>query len=590
MKKLQKFVKIGLPIIGSAVVAGAAVAAIALTSSHASSIKTNLTKLNQELKEEGFTKNLDNDLPSITSKWGQIALMPTYSKTVMDKFGAVYTPDGANTKPWPRLIANGVSEAKIKNGTVAKEDLLTFEQLIPNVLLARLIAEDTLDIPSYETVLTWIPEDPDHPESGGRWSNRLAEKYHPLTEWNDPDYRTEFNARATFYSAVNNDSSSQTTCSNVDQLLSAVLMNPWIYDSNAYNIGLNFEPAYSHVYNWDLSNNFFTTLPRGMFKYVNLTDTDKEEYQVWEQYGFALVLERNNLCVFNPLQLFGDRLQKDDESWDDRGADNNQFKCNVVLNLSKTLINAHQNSWLKYAAQKTSNTMVSTSKYGWNFAPTAEHKDLVIINSDLPGEYYQTETYDSDGFPQIGPSSRYDDGDPLNYGLATGSEELTYVVMSELTNNYSKANIWASNEIANIVQNTLDCIVDLNLISVPEDAGDDSITAKGSSDDLNGTCTINLNATTPSPYVDIATEVDITGFNETKSGLILSICLTVIFLLVLLFAVNKVYRNFHPKLTKDELKDIREINSANRLNRIRRTAEERASKEEAIASAGEKHV
>ena len=580
MTKLQKFLKIGLPIAGSVVVASGAVTAIALTTRHTSSINRNLTKLNQEVKEDGITKEIDYIMPSITSKWGQIALVPTYSDTVMEKFGAVYTPYGANTKPWPRLIANNVSADKIKTGNVDKSDLLTFEQLIPNVLLAHLIAEATIDIPSYETVLAWVTN-PDNP-SEGRWVNRLAEKYHPSTAWNIPDYRSEFNARAAIYSSANNDNDSQTTCKNVDQLLSSLLMNPWIYDSAAYNNGLEFEPAYSHVYSWDLSNNFLTTLPRGMFKYINLKDTNLQKYQVWEQYGFGLILERNNLCVLNPMELFGDWVETNDESWVNRnqwlGSGNDMFKCNVYLNLSKTLINKGQTSWNLYAGQRCENeALVPTAKYGWNFIPVNGDPLPLYIQSDSPNEYYKVVSY-TDGMPDIAPVSRYDSGDPLNYGLATDSENLTNIVMTDLTDDFSKADIWASNEVARIVDSTLECIIDLNLISLPQGEG---VIAKGSSDDLNGTCRINLNAADISSTTDIETDVDITGFNETKSGLILSICLTVIFLLVLFFAIRKVYRNYHPKLSKDELKNIREINSANRLNRIRRLAEERASKEEA---------
>ena len=595
MKKLHKFLKVGLPIIGTAVVGASAAVGIGLSVKKTSSKKLSSSNkiLNAQAEDQGISAQINTHLPSICSKWGTIALVPEYPKNVIEKFGGTYDADG-NGAVWPHLFANSVSKQDILSGNVKDEDLLTFDQMMPNTLLAKLIAEDTLNMHSSSTILHWLPNPDKTSAIKGRWINYLAETTNAKVEYKTTKekedewqrWQTQFNARATFQTAANNDNNSQTTCRDVDKLLCSVLMNPFLYDSTMYsNDNKNiFEPAYNHIYNWDLSNNFFTTLPKGMFKYMNLADTSNKNL-LYLQDGFILNFESSYLCAFNPMELFGDRKENSNETWETRntllGDGNDKFDCKVYFNISRSKINPHQDSWQYYAGQDTKNTLhKEVAKYGWNFTDNG----ALWINTLNNGvnEWKAMEYNASTQLPDCGPIPINPEGDPEknpeNYGLGPDdTAHISDVVMTALTDHFKHSNIWASNEVYQIVLDTLDCIVDMDWISLP--TGKD-VYAKGKADDINGECSITIDKAAASTGSDIKTTFDITGFNESKSALILAITLTIIFVLVLAFSINSVYRNFHPKLSKDELQLINEVNSTNRLNKIRKLQEQRQSREE----------
>ena len=608
MTKLRKFLKVGLPIIAASAVGVGAITSIALSTKHTASIDKNLQALNKVAAETGIEQNLTWDLPSIANGWGRIALTPTYSSSVIEKFGAVYAPDKNNVK-WPRLIANSVSAENARVGKVDKTDLITFDQLIPNETLSRILANGICRTSVDSTVLEWR-EDENAP-NGGFWINHLAQfnakwdrgiekkdiaKWdHSIDEYGEEgtwrvksEYITEFVGSSIFYIASKY-SGSQSTTTNPDRLLSSVLMNPFVYDSDAYNYSdeknhkyFIFEPAYSHIYKWWLDSNEFSTLPRGLFQHIYLYHTDpKYKYIKEEDDGVIIDFESNNISNLNPLQLFGSRIQTEEgiiESWDERQDFGPGFGCDIYLDVAKTLINYSQNSWQMYAGNLDRNGY----KYGWNLSKDSDYLYTWTANDEGENEYCFV-NYQDGITPDIGPLPRYTDLDqpwldPRNYGLGTSTKRISETVMYALTNGFKKNDIWASNMVIPIVLNTNKCLAEMNWISVPMST---KFLSSGVSDDMAGTCNINI-ARSGISVLDINTSFEISGFNEATSGLILSILLTIIFVLALTLSINKVYRNYHPKLTKDELKMIHEVNSTNRLNKIRKLAEEkeRASKEE----------
>ena len=603
MRKLRKFLKVGLPLVAASAIGIGAFTSIALTSKHTASIDKNLYEINKLAEEKGISQKLSIHLPSVANGWGRIALTPRYPDAVLQKFGAAYGPDNSTTK-WPRLIANSVKAEDVYHGKVDKSDLITFEQLIPNETLAKLVASSICRVPSTSTVLEWKIDD--EAPNGGFWLNHLAQfdakwdNDQPNPQWlNDDwvafkgeewhlksDWISEFVGSSIFYISSKY-TGTQSTTTNPDRLLASVLMNPWLFDCEAYNYDdpdnshfFVFEPSFSHVCRWWLDGNELSTLPRGLFQHVYLHDSDQIEDGI-----FTLDLENNNISNLNPLELFGKRIQPDAtkgeiEDWSSRTAFGPAFKCDIHLDVSKTLINASQTSWQELAGNLTRE---KAYKYGWNFDGVGYNLYTWALNEDtLSKEYIQVEYLNGSLLPNVGPIPRYDDSaepgvDPRNYGIGTTTDRISETVMYTLTNGFTKNDIWATNIVVPIIVNTNQCLAEMNWISIPLS---DEFLSSGSANDLDGICDISV-AESSSP-IDIGITFEISGFNEATSGLILSIVLTIVFLLALMLSVLKVYRNYHPKLSKDELKIIHEVNSANRLNKIRKLAEEKekVSKEE----------
>ena len=67
MRKLRKFLKVGLPLVAASAIGIGAFTSIALTSKHTASIDKNLYEINKLAEEKGISQKLSIHLPSVAN-------------------------------------------------------------------------------------------------------------------------------------------------------------------------------------------------------------------------------------------------------------------------------------------------------------------------------------------------------------------------------------------------------------------------------------------------------------------------------------------------------------------------------------------
>lgn len=491
MKKFKSLVHYALPIATTAIVTAGVLIPVTTTVSYNSGVNAiKKTSANNDVT----SVQVKNENPIIYIYATQDYFLPHYTDSVMDRFGTKVTYTSTvpgesitETIKWPRLVASDSTDP-------STDDLITFEELFPNSAIAESIASKCGCEDATSTVL--------YKDTNGNWQNHLADI-------------TKLDLSSILATSEN---VSGTTTEPMQNLV-AIFMNPFLYGNTLFtasklsysdfdatptkNPAFSYPDAYQNITEIQLNNNDLTTLPDGLFYFVQFANS------------FRIDISYNTISKFNPSQLFK----------------TSSFTATTVISVT------------------ADNTYLSSTNFG-SIASTASSWGSAVTSSNLT----------------------FTMNDSTSTGLCAPASVLSAQLYEHITND-SQDKYWPSKLIEKTYENS--AFADNGTVSFDTEmwyyigyigwvTGDlvsgqtySTITPDVSkADDFYGKVTLNADITQGTSTANVG-DVEVSGLNESMSGIILEAILLFSFAFVLYFAAKKIYYRSHRKLTKEEKEQIK---------------------------------
>lgn len=495
MKSFETLKKIVLPVLaGTTLVGGVAATAVNTNSTSISNVKANAANLNAP----SSNPSLFALEPYIYTPEYQYFLLPTYNLdevTSKQFMRDVKYSDGTNTYTisWPALVSRDGQKS------------ITFQQLFIDEEVAQEIAKQcgaNLDASSP------VVENKD-----GTWTNNLA----------------NYSSNTGSFMLTSLLKGNRTSNTN-QQMLAAILMNPFIYSANAdtlaftghtveqddfYQDEITYEPAYKNITGGiDVDHSDLYTLPVGVFSgFANKLNSDSSAY--------TLDVADNHLSTINPQAIYGYSAE-------------NTYALNITqsktINIDATANNMIGTSYQPLTDLSATATWTKSASLIINLNASAQTSGFVFADdiSDFNEILYQAATVD-------GKDTNYWPSHIYNDGFTPYKTEFKWVVDG-------------------IPSNINDCsfvefmIYGLGFIS----SMNCDVYNNGSEttySNTNGKLDYTIQYTDAESNLTSST-IELSGLNESMSGVIWTVILIVAFGLALLFAAKKLYRLENPKVAK----------------------------------------